>query len=264
MSVIDLTGQQFGLLTVIQRDFNPHKGKEAWWLCQCECGKQKAIRGSDLRRGKTKSCGCLSIKQAKINIISAHKKNNNKNNNNNNNKNNQQSLIGKIFGKLKVIEELSEKDKYGYRQWKCLCECGNITISNTNALNNGKKLSCGCLKSKGEMVIQKLLQENNIAFEKEKIFTSCKFTDTKNYARFDFFINQEYIIEFDGIQHFTYTNQDWNTQEHYQKLQEHDNFKNQWCQENNIPLIRIPYWKLNSLTINDLLLQSSKFVIRYN
>ena len=253
MSVIDLTGQQFGLLTVIQRDFNPHKGKEAWWLCYCECGNMKSIRGSDLRRGKTKSCGCLSIKQAKENIKKAQEKNQI-----------EQSLIGKIFGKLKVIEELSEKDKYGYKQWKCLCECGNITISNTNALNSGKKLSCGCLKSKGEMVIQKLLQENNIAFEKEKIFTSCKFTDTKNYAKFDFFINQEYIIEFDGIQHFTYTNQDWNTQEHYQKLQEHDNFKNQWCQENNIPLIRIPYWKLNSLTINDLLLQSSKFVIRYN
>ena len=68
MSVIDMTGQRCGQLIVVERDLKPHNGKEAWWICKCDCGNVKSIRGSDLRRGKTKSCGCLSIQQAKENI----------------------------------------------------------------------------------------------------------------------------------------------------------------------------------------------------
>jgi len=41
----------------------------------------------------------------------------------------------------------------------------------------------------------------------------------------------------------------------------HDEYKNNWCKENNIPLIRIPYNHLNELKIEDLMLETSKFVI---
>lgn len=43
--------------------------------------------------------------------------------------------------------------------------------------------------------------------------------------------------------------------------QEHDKLKNQWCKENNIPLIRIPYTRYNDLCIEDLLLETSNFII---
>ena len=55
---IDLTGQVFGRLTVLGEE-NPRTTKELKWLCRCECGKLKAIRGYDLRHNKTLSCGCL-------------------------------------------------------------------------------------------------------------------------------------------------------------------------------------------------------------
>lgn len=56
----DLTGQQYGHLTVIGRD-EERKGNITYWLCKCDCGNTKIIsvaRGS-LTRGLTKSCGCL-------------------------------------------------------------------------------------------------------------------------------------------------------------------------------------------------------------
>ena len=54
---IDLTGRTFGRLTVIQYD---HSKNGAYWLCRCECGKTKVIKGNSLTRGVTTSCGCKS------------------------------------------------------------------------------------------------------------------------------------------------------------------------------------------------------------
>lgn len=51
----DLTGQRFGKLTVIQRASN--RGNKVYWLCECDCGNQKEIRGSSLTSNVTKSCG---------------------------------------------------------------------------------------------------------------------------------------------------------------------------------------------------------------
>ena len=67
-TVIDLTGQRFGRLTVINRSGSG--GKDARWLCKCECGKEKVVRSSCLRNGETKSCGCLSNElKSKANIV---------------------------------------------------------------------------------------------------------------------------------------------------------------------------------------------------
>lgn len=58
MSVlIDLTGQQFGRLTVIHRSGKDNNGLVRW-LCVCSCGVEKEVRGQDLRRGRQVSCGC--------------------------------------------------------------------------------------------------------------------------------------------------------------------------------------------------------------
>lgn len=55
---VDLTGQKFGKLTVIKRvedDSEAH----IKWLCECECGNLITTRGTSLKSGITKSCGCL-------------------------------------------------------------------------------------------------------------------------------------------------------------------------------------------------------------
>lgn len=56
MKLIDLTGQKFGRLTVISRAEN--RGERAAWNCLCECGNKVVVRGTNLQRGTTKSCGC--------------------------------------------------------------------------------------------------------------------------------------------------------------------------------------------------------------
>lgn len=56
MPAIDMTGAQVGLLTVVARSGATKDGK-AKWLCRCQCGREKDIAGSELRRGQV-SCGC--------------------------------------------------------------------------------------------------------------------------------------------------------------------------------------------------------------
>lgn len=60
MKMIDLTGQKFGMLTVIRRGTNT-KGNKCTWICKCDCGreKKKAVAGYDLKTGKVTSCGCM-------------------------------------------------------------------------------------------------------------------------------------------------------------------------------------------------------------
>ena len=56
-SLKDLTGEQFGRLTVLSRAGTKYKG--AAWLCRCDCGLEKVIPGVSLRLNRTQSCGCL-------------------------------------------------------------------------------------------------------------------------------------------------------------------------------------------------------------
>ncbi len=59
---IDMTGTVVGRLTVIEKD-GVNRNRSALWLCRCTCGNEKAIAGSELRRGSTKSCGCLAAER---------------------------------------------------------------------------------------------------------------------------------------------------------------------------------------------------------
>ena len=50
--------KKFGKLTVIAE--GGRIGGQVLWVCKCDCGKEKTIRGASLRRGETQSCGCLA------------------------------------------------------------------------------------------------------------------------------------------------------------------------------------------------------------
>lgn len=56
---IDIKGQRFGRLVVVEQAGNSTNGKPIPWLCMCDCGNEKIIISSSLRYGKTRSCGCL-------------------------------------------------------------------------------------------------------------------------------------------------------------------------------------------------------------
>ena len=237
---IDETGNVYGRLTVLYQTPNSGgAGKKIKWHCQCECGKEKDIDGGSLRNGSTKSCGCIQKE-----IVSHF---------------NEKDLVGQHFEKLLVLEK-TDKRKNGKIVWKCQCDCGEICYKTTSNLTLQQSKCCGkCLqiKSWGEQKIINILKENNISFEREKIFSNCFYTIPNSKCRFDFYVNNEYLIEYDGKQHFI---KDSGYGKDLENIQARDNFKNQWCKDNNIPLIRIPYTHYDNLCIEDLLLETSKFV----
>ncbi len=55
--LIDLTGARSGCLTVVQWVYT--QDRRYYWLCLCECGNEAVVLGDAIRRGTTKSCGCL-------------------------------------------------------------------------------------------------------------------------------------------------------------------------------------------------------------
>jgi hypothetical protein len=63
-NIKDLTGQRFGMLTVVRVD-RITSGR-TYWICKCDCGKEKSIRGDTLT--VVRSCGCIKEKQDYINL----------------------------------------------------------------------------------------------------------------------------------------------------------------------------------------------------
>lgn len=56
---IDISGQKFGRLTVIERT-GTNAGRQPIWLCMCECGRHAYVPSQSLRTGHSKSCGCYN------------------------------------------------------------------------------------------------------------------------------------------------------------------------------------------------------------
>lgn len=56
MRFYDLTGQRFGMVTVLRRA--SLVSKNAYWICRCDCGRERPIATQDLRRIAVPSCGC--------------------------------------------------------------------------------------------------------------------------------------------------------------------------------------------------------------
>ena len=231
---VSLINQKFGRLTVIEKADSVFCGgkQRGAFKCKCDCGNEVIVLREKLLQNNTKSCGCLQKElYEKIKV----------------------DLTNQKFGKLTAISP-TDKRKWGSVVWKCKCDCGNDYEVPSHELKNGNTQSCGCLNSKGEQKITSILQLHEIPFIKEKTFHSLP------NLRFDFYVeNNNYLIEFDGIQHFQTKYSYWDTEEHLLKTQHNDNLKNQWCKENNIPLIRIPYTHLKELCLEDLLLETSKW-----
>lgn len=230
MALIDITNQKFGRLTVLFRDKeaeSKRKDRHAMWRCVCDCGKEVSVIGKDLRQGKTQSCGCLQKERTS--------------------QSNGSNLIGKVFGKLTVVSQAPSKNQR--TRWVCSCECGNLVEVCARDLQSGDTNSCGCLFSKGQALIIKLLSNLNYNYKSEYIFE-----DFPN-ARFDFAIlddnNQvKCLIEYDGPQHFEKTAQSggWNNLERYETITHpKDLEKNKYCENKGIPLLRIPFYMYDLL-----------------
>lgn len=114
---IDLTGQRFGKLVVLRRDEEKKDSNHrVFWICQCDCGNIVSIPSQNLRRGYTKSCGCMK----------------------------RNDITGKRFGRWTVIKK--DKKIGRIQTYFCQCDCGNTSIIPQSNLTTGKTKSCGCLQ----------------------------------------------------------------------------------------------------------------------
>lgn len=225
-------GNTYGYLTVLYRTEDLRHG-EARWHCKCKCGNECNVSGIHLRNGTVKSCGCKKFES-----------------------HNGIDETGKRYGKLLVLERSAKTDG-SHIFWRCKCDCGNICDINGTYLRSGVSTNCGCERSVGEQKITKILQENNINFKREFTFPDL-FGDKGGKLRFDFGIlnsNNDllYLIEYDGIQHFE-INCFGNNEDDFNILKKYDKIKEDYCKNNNIPLLRIPYTKLGTLNFKDLIL----------
>lgn len=213
----NLYNQKFGKLTVLDWC---GQGK---WLCECECGNQISVQTDNLRNGNTQSCGCLQKQRTSEALF--------------------KSLVGKRFGKLIVVKRV-ENNKLGHICYKCKCDCGGESIVDASNLRNGITNSCGCIKSKGEMIINNWLQSQHIKFQSQYSIDNI-ILDSGYRPFFDFAIfNQDdeliALIEYNGKQHYEATG-GWNTEEYFQITQYRDQQKIQQCKNLNIPLFIISY-----------------------
>ena len=227
----DEVGNRYGKLTVLYRVEDLRKG-EARWHCKCDCGNECDVSGSHLRNGTVQSCGCKKYES-----------------------HNGIDETGHRYGKLLVLYR-SEKTDGTHIFWHCRCDCGNECDVNGTYLRQGVSSNCGCERSVGEWKINKILKDNNINFKREFTFPDL-LGDNGGRLRFDFGVLDEnnqiqYLIEYDGIQHFKpncFGQKDY----YFLLLKKYDKIKEEYCKKNNIRLIRIPYTRLATLNISDLI-----------
>ena len=228
-----------------------------FYLCKCDCGNWKIVKNNDFDNLGTISCGCYRKERGEKMLREIGTRD-------------FLNIAGNIYGDLKAIEPIN-RGKNERLIWKCECiKCGRQQEVIGELLRRGSRYFCEYCnserKSIGERTIQNILNDNNISYQREKSFHNCVYPDTNTKLRFDFFVNNTYLIEFDGEQHFhpvKFSNEinDTKALENFLSNQLRDNYKNSWCKENNIPLIRIPYTH-KDIKIEDLKVETSDFLIK--
>lgn len=224
--LIDLTGEQFGKLTVIERD-TTSPPKYIKWKCQCECGNITYATGINLRTGNTKSCGCLLTEF--------------------------NDLSGRQYGDLTVLRRDTSRPKIYYI---CRCKCGNITSVRSDGLLNGHVHSCGCsTESNGVRAIKQLLIDNDIEFETEVCFDDLV-SPRGGRLRYDFGIKENgricRLIEFDGRQHDHAIDGWWGGSEGLDYRKQCDIMKNEYAHQHNLPLVRISHKEESNISLSIL------------
>lgn len=209
-----------------------HSGKHVLWTCK-KCGFEWKACISDRSAGS----GCPACSG---NIVT--------------DKNRLSLLFPNIskewnFTKNKTL--IPENISFGSNKrvwWKCLT-CGYEWM--TSPLHRSWGTNCpNCKESRGEKRISNFLNKNSIFFIPEYGFDNCK-----NIYKlpFDFYLPEyNILIEYDGILHYKDT---FNNPTNFEKIKTRDAIKTKYCVDNNILLIRIPYWEFNNIEdiLNDCL-----------
>lgn len=155
-----------------------------------------------------------------------------------------------------VKDEYTVLEKYKGGEVKILFrhnKCGYEYYVKPNNFRNGRRCpNCSLPHTPHtEKHIAKLLKKMDIDFETQKTFADCINPKTNKKLRFDFAIysnnkNLFCLLEYDGKQHFEPV-KFFGGKKSLALNQYRDNIKNDYCRQNNIKLIRIPYWDFSNL-----------------
>lgn len=114
--VQNLTGMQFGKLTVVRKTEQRRNGFVVW-ECKCQCGNVTTVTTNNLTGGTVQSCGCSRYKD----------------------------LTGCRYGNLTVLHATPSR-KRGHIMWQCQCDCGKNVVVSSSELVGGSRTSCGCAR----------------------------------------------------------------------------------------------------------------------
>ena len=221
----DLTNKEFTYLT----PFEYVKGGK--WKCKCKCGNEVIVNTSNLMSGHTRSCGCLQREKASQNTV---------------------DMLDYEDENFKVLERDGSSNG-GVAKWKCICKhCGNIFTISGSHIRSKISQSCGCVHSKGEQKITKMLIDAGIEFATQATIPDLKGV-RGGLLRFDFVILEngrvKHYIEYNGLQQYQRPKWEWGNE--WDILIANDKRKQDYCKNNNIPLKIIKYDE--DFTLDDLI-----------
>lgn len=159
-NAIDLTGQRFGRLLVLQVS---HSANGLSWICKCDCGREHTIKGVTLRSDVTISCGCYQREMWKEKSKAGRVKGIVRPNLRKFN----QDLTGQQSGYLTVVRPAPER---GARTWLCRCKCSKDVFAETCEIARRTRVSCGCMR--GDIVRDRWARTNSV--QAELFCTFCK------------------------------------------------------------------------------------------
>lgn len=150
--------------------------------------------------------------------------------------------------------------KYSECNLKIKCgECGDIFYTSLANYEYFQKIRCDKCSQKisiPERKTMEFLEKNNIFYKYNYTFNGCK---DKRLLPFDFFLEKyNLIIEIDGEHHY---HPKWG-EEQFKMIKYHDGIKNKYCEDNEIKLLRIPFWNfenLEEIISEELKIENPKF-----
>lgn len=247
---IDITNKRFGRLIAIAVDHKEYDNcgnTDYYWKCKCDCGNIIIVQGTVLRRGDTRSCGCLqkevSAERAKERTI---------------------DLSGQKFGFLTVLNRVDLPGEREVSTWRCVCDCGNEKLADGYYLRKGVVASCGCLnRSKYEQFVLQYFEEKN--YESPTDFESQKrYDDLRGYGdgqlSYDFAVYKDHtlyaFIECQGQQHYKPIEL-FGGEEQFAKQQLHDEIKEEYANKLHVPIIIIPYTVVSYQEVKKILVDAN-------
>ncbi len=248
----DLTGQKFGRLIVLERDYKKEeKRKEqglkhrTYWKCKCECGNNITVSKLHLTTGHTQSCGCLQSERASKNckdygisqngslgdwIIN----------------NISDDFIDLYWSNTNLLSPF-EMAFTTENQIHIICsECKEeYSVKACNFTRRNQRCPKCSSNSKGEEKISKYFSDNKIEYELHKTFPDLKGVG-EGYLSYDFYIlDYNLLIEYQG--NFHDGSNGTNEFSDVEKQQEHDRRKREYAENHNIKLLEIWYWDFDNI-----------------